>query len=59
MDNLNSLITAARDGGLEELDDARLAEIAGGYFIPTVYPGTYIVWPPWLPLPFPPTPPTP
>ena len=59
MDYLNRLITAARDGGLEELDAAQLAEIAGGFFLPTVYLGTWITSLPlpWRPLPFRPTPP--
>jgi hypothetical protein len=51
MDKLNSLITATSDGGLEELDAVRLAEVAGGIFVLDGYCGT------WVPLP--PRPPTP
>jgi hypothetical protein len=53
MDNLNQKTTAARDGGLEELDAVRLAEIAGGVFVADGYCGT---WVPWR-LPGPPGPP--
>jgi len=55
MDNLNRMTTATREGGLEELERARLAEIAGGVFVPDGYCGTWVPWPtPWPP-PSPPT----
>ncbi len=50
MDHLNRMTTAAKDGGLEELETVRLAEIAGGIFVGDGYCGT------WVPLP--PRPPT-
>jgi hypothetical protein len=53
MDPLNMMTTAARDGGLEDLDAVQLAEVAGGVFVPDGYCGT------WIPgrLPWPPGPP--
>jgi hypothetical protein len=52
MDNLNRINTALRDGGLEELETVRLAEIAGGVFVPDGYCGTWVPRP-HLPLPTP------